>query len=82
MLVEAAVFHTGQRVRIVSSDSTATIKATFPLVAGYYDVCLDGATTRRIVFETELEALEPIEEHLLPASTSSTCLYTNIRERI
>ncbi|HEU5099965.1 MAG TPA: hypothetical protein VFU22_13145 [Roseiflexaceae bacterium] len=71
MVFEEAIFHTGQRVRIISSDSIATIKAAFTLVAGYYDVCPDGDTTRRIVFETELEALDLVEDDPLSDSTSA-----------
>ena len=62
MVGEERSFRIGQRVSIISSGSPATIKATFALVQGYYDVRLDGAKNRRIAFETELEVLDAAEE--------------------
>lgn len=62
MVVDQATFQIGQRVRIISSGSTATIKATFTLVQGYYDVCLDGISTHHIAFEEDIEMLDPAED--------------------
>jgi hypothetical protein len=62
MVVDQATFQIGQRVRIISSGSTATIKAAFMLVSGYYDVCLDGIATHCIAFEADLEILDPAED--------------------
>jgi hypothetical protein len=62
MVVDETTFRIGQRVRIISSGSTATIKAMFTLVPGYYDVRLDGAASGRIAFETELEVLDMAED--------------------
>jgi hypothetical protein len=62
MVVDQATFQIGQRVRIISSGSTATIEATFTLVRGYYDVCLDGRVTHCIAFETDLEMLDLAED--------------------
>jgi len=70
MVVDETRFRIGQRVRIMSSGSTATIKATFTMVRGYYDVHLDGTTSRRIAFETELEVLDVAEDGVGPPGYS------------
>ena len=69
MVIDQTAFQIGQRVRIISSDSTATVEATFTLVSGYYDVCLDDTAIHRIAFETDLEALETVKD--LPACGAS-----------
>jgi hypothetical protein len=69
MLIDQTVFQIGQRVRIISSDRTATVEATFTLVPGYYDVCLDNTAIHRIAFETDLEALESVKD--LPACSAA-----------
>ena len=66
MVIEKTTFRIGQRVRIISSGNTATIKKTFALVRGYYDVRLDGAASPRIAFETELEVLDLSEDAARP----------------
>ena len=58
MELPSSLFRTGQRVRLILSGTTGTIKVTHTLIPGYYDVHLDGATTRRVVFETDIEAID------------------------
>ena len=62
LVAEEATFRVGQRVRIISSGTTATIKAAFTLVPGYYYVRFDDSRNHRIAFETELEVLEHSSE--------------------
>jgi hypothetical protein len=57
MTVPNNSFQIGQRVWIRTRGATGTIRVTHPLLPGYYDVQLDNTPTRRVVFETELEAV-------------------------
>ena len=57
-----SLFWTGQRVRMIRSGSTGTINVTYTLIPGYYDVHLDGTTSCRVVFETDIEALDVVRE--------------------